>query len=349
MILRLAAVAAALLLPSCATQRQDISANHPRTKPTAPSAIQRQILNAVDAGDGDVTVRLLREQMAARPSDLSIRLELADHYKKLGYPELSLEHYSLAAERFPDDHRLMLLLAQSLDEQGMKDAAATKLNQFLVNHKPLSPELPAWLGILRDELGDHEAAEPWHRDAIALNPSNSKLHNNLGYNLMLQGKRQEAITELRKSLALDEQSQAAHNNIGQALIREGGPTERAEALEHWLKVTGDKAAAHNNAAAALMDLGSYDQAREELSAALRVNRNFMPALKNLALLASLDGKPAALPVTPPPGVAEKPKGGKANEATSPKRQTVWRRILGMPPPKANPPAAAGGGTLASKN
>src|SRR5262249_31882127 len=137
-----------------------------------------------------------------------------------------------------------------------------------------------------------------------------------------------------------------HNNIGQALIREGGPAELAEALEHWLKVTGDKAAAHNNAAAALMDLGSYDQAREELSAALRVNRNFLPALKNLALLASLDGKPAALPVTPPPGSAK--KGGKAKEAASPKRQTVWRRILGMPPPKLDPPAEAGG-TLASKN
>ena len=65
-------------------------------------AFERQVANARDAGEGDYVVRRLRQQMAAEPDNLGVRIELIEHYTRSGYPELALEHSRLAAARFPE-------------------------------------------------------------------------------------------------------------------------------------------------------------------------------------------------------------------------------------------------------
>src|SRR5438552_5556218 len=70
------------------------SSTERKAKPV--SAMERQIANARDAGDGDYLVRSLRQRMAADPDNLTVRLELIDHYTKADYPELALEHCRLA-------------------------------------------------------------------------------------------------------------------------------------------------------------------------------------------------------------------------------------------------------------
>jgi tetratricopeptide (TPR) repeat protein len=77
------------------------------------------------------------------------------------------------------------------------------------------------------------------------------------------------------------------------LVKSGGG--RGEALEHWKAATADPAAAHNNLAVALMEEGRYGEARQELDAALALKRNYLPAMRNLAILAERDGNPAVLP------------------------------------------------------
>jgi len=85
--------------------------------------MERQIANAVDAGDGDYRVRLLRQRMAAEPENLSVRIELIEHYTRAGYPELALEHCRLAAARFPESAEIQLSLAKLL----------RKINMYLVD------------------------------------------------------------------------------------------------------------------------------------------------------------------------------------------------------------------------
>ena len=64
------AVAATLLCSACArTSRANAiaAANAPKSKnSTLPPIMLRQVLNAIDAGDGDYQTRMLREKM--RPS-----------------------------------------------------------------------------------------------------------------------------------------------------------------------------------------------------------------------------------------------------------------------------------------
>jgi Flp pilus assembly protein TadD len=48
---------------------------------------------------------------------------------------------------------------------------------------------------------------------LALDANRSSLHNNLGYNLTLQGKRGEAAAEFHRALAIDGNSEIARNNL----------------------------------------------------------------------------------------------------------------------------------------
>jgi Flp pilus assembly protein TadD len=298
--------------------------------PAVQPAMQRQIENAIDAGDGDVIARQLRERMAANPDDLNVRLTLADHYRKQGYPELALEHYRLAAERFPGNAKVALLTAQTLQDQGMTAKAVAGLEQFLAKYPAKEPDLPAWLGILKDGQGEYATAEVAHRAAIVLDPSSAKLHNNLGYNLLLQGKRKDAVMELRRAVGMDAGSKIARGNLALALMRGGSTEEQKEAILQWQSIS-NPAAAHNNAGAVLLEEGRYAEARKELETALGYQPDYTPALKNLELLVGQDGKPVVLPVRTDSqaswrrtmkrlwyavaGVEEKPSSGSVTIAT----------------------------------
>src|SRR2546421_7887712 len=149
-------IAAASLSVSCVHQVRTANglptAHAPREK-SRPSAMDRQIANAVDAGDGDYRVRLLRQRMAADPENLTVRIELIEHYTRAGYPELALEHCRLAASRFPESAEVQLSLAKLLRQINMTREAAQGLVAFLEHHPQASPAYDSWLGILRDELG----------------------------------------------------------------------------------------------------------------------------------------------------------------------------------------------------
>jgi len=254
--------------------------------------MERQIANAVDAGDGDYRVRLLRQRMAADPENLGVRIELIDHYTRAGYPELALEHCRLAAARFPESAEIQLSLAKLLRKINMTREAAQGLATFLEHHPQASPAYDSWLGILRDELGQWIEGEASHRAALALNPKLDFLHNNLGYNLLMQKRPSEAAFEFRQALQLKPDSETARNNLGMALAEKPG-----DAVLHWQSIS-DPATAHSNMAALLIEQARYAEARKELDLALGYNRSHAAALSNLKLVSELDGKPAVIPIKP---------------------------------------------------
>jgi Flp pilus assembly protein TadD len=259
--------------------------------------MMRQVENAVDLGESDAAARRLRQKLAANANDLDARVALAKLYASRGFPELAIEHYRAAAALNSDAPGVILLLAKSLREMNAPEEASNAIVAFLVRHPKESWELLSLKGIIEDELGHFKPAEAAHRAALALDSSRSPLHNNLGYNLLLQGNAEAAAVEFRKAVALDPHSAIAHNNLGTALMfAKSGRSEQAFA--EWRR-SGDPAAAHTNLAAIFFEQGHYAEARQELTSALQLRPDYPAALANLRLVAAADGGPA----TPPQIVA----------------------------------------------
>lgn len=253
----------------------------PRTMP----AMERQIRNAVDAGEGDAEVRELRRRLAVNPDDIPARLRLAARYRESGVPDLAIEHLRIAASRAPHLSEIYIRLAQSLHDSGATGEAIGTLLRFC-DREPAPPvELVSMLGIYLDDEGRHADAEPHHRAAVKLAPAKPAIHNNLGYNLLLQGKLAEAVASFRRAVALDPRSEVAHNNLGTALAML--PGSEKEAVIEWQSVS-DPATAHSNLASVLIEQKRYAEARHELEIALSYSRGHAAALGNLALLGELD-------------------------------------------------------------
>lgn len=285
------AVAVAMTV-SCAHKTTSASAPKPSSAPKP--MMERQIQNAINAGDGNFEIRTLRAQVVAEPENIQSRLNLARAYREGGYPDLALEHCRLAAARFPESGAVQLGLARALRDMKMQQEALNGLETFLKKHPQTSPEYLSWVGILRDELGQWAAGEVAHRAALEMQPASDYLHNNLGYNLLKQNKNDEAAEQFQEALKRNPKSEIARNNLGLALANRNA---NEQAVANWQSAT-DPATAHSNLAAYLMEQGRYKEAREELDRALALDRNNPAAMKNLALLSRMEGRPATVTMKP---------------------------------------------------
>jgi Flp pilus assembly protein TadD len=283
---QLGILAAAALAASCTHETRVAKA------PAAPQPTvwERQIRNARDGGDGDYELKTLRNRMAAEPENIAVRLEMARAYQDRGYPEVALEICRLAAARFPESGEVELALVRCLRDMNRRQEAIAGLDAFLKSHPQTGSSYASWLGILHDEAGEWTTGEAAHRAALAVTPADDSLHNNLGYNLLMQKKSEEAAAEFQEALRLNPASQVARNNLGLALAN----SNATQAIANWQAV-GDPAAAHNNLAAVWIEKGNYADARRELNIALGYNRALSAALKNMELVSRLDGSAATLP------------------------------------------------------
>lgn len=287
--------AGAALSVSCVHQPQTKSARNPVPATAPVNNWDRQVRNAVDAGDGDYQLRVLREKVAAEPENVTVRVELAKAYRERGYHEVALEISRLAVARFPQSGEAELSLVHDLRDVNRRAEATASLESFLMTHPSSGAEYYSWLGILRDEAGLWTLGEPAHRKAIEITASVDYLHNNLGYNLLMQKKNQEAAQEFQEALKLNPGSQMARNNLGLALANSNATKE---AVANW-QASSDPATAHNNLAAVWIEHGNYSEARVELDLALGYNKAHPAALRNLELVSRLDGSPASLSVAKP--------------------------------------------------
>jgi Flp pilus assembly protein TadD len=283
--------------------------------------MERQIKNAADAGDGDTELRTLRTRLAASPTDLDARVLLARLYKQRGLTDLALEHYRLAAAQFPQSAVVHIELAKTLREMGVPAEALRVVREFVESQPKADWEALSLEAILQDEQSQFTAAESAHRAAVALAPERSSLHNNLGYNLLSQGRTDDAVVEFRRALELDPKSEIAHNNLGAALASKPGEASK-EALAEFVR-SGRQADAHNNLAAVLMEQHRYPEARTELQAALKAQPGMPAALANWKLVAELDGGSAA------PHVAANAR----KSASAKQRRSIWAKLFHKKPAK----------------
>ena len=302
-----AAVLCGLLAPGSYAAADENKKPKPRKAKSATAVetvMDRQIRNAIDAGDGDLLTRSPRQKVVEEPSNVDARLALGAAYQRQGADELALEHYRIAAIEYGSGAAASRL-ARTLDELGESEQAVAVLVRFCDSHATGSSRILSELGILEDEMNNLSAGEHYHRRALAAAlienaPGQDALHSNLGYNLTAQKRFSEAEAQLRSALELNPRSEKARNNLAYTLSSAPAATSAQvnEAILHWQSLSGP-AAAHNNLAAVYMEQGRYPEARRELERAIAFDRGSGAALKNLESLAALDGKPAQVAVALP--------------------------------------------------
>ena len=267
------------------------------------TVMDRQIRNAIDAGDGDLLTRSLRQKVVAQPANVDARLALGAEYERQGAVELAIEHYRTAAFQLHSEAAASRL-ARTLDGLGESVQAIEVLVQFCDSHSDVSSRILSELGILEDEMSNLLSGEHYHQRALAAAlvetaPNQDALHSNLGYNLIVQKRFPEAEAQLRSALELNPRSEVARNNLAYALSSAPAATSAQvnEAILQWQSLSGPSAA-HNNLAAVYMEQGRYPDARRELERAIAYDSANRSALKNLDSLAALYGTPAEVPAQP---------------------------------------------------
>ena len=159
--------------------------------------------------------------------------------------------------------------------------------------------------------------ETFYRHIIALNPQARNAHLNLGKNLEIQGRYEEALaayrvdveqhpnyevhsrlgvvlnelgrfkeaeTHLRRAIALNPQARSAHLNLGVVLYKQGRYEEALAPARAAAEQRPDHFQAHANLGSVLIELGRFEEAEQPLHRALAINPRHVETLYSFATL-----------------------------------------------------------------
>lgn len=200
-----------------------------------------------------------------------------------GHFETARGKFEQILTRNPGYSPALLALGRISREQGDYNSAIKRLNKALAL-EPEDPGIITELAITYDDLDQEPQAEPLYREVVKIKPDLASAHNNLGVNLLLQGRYPEAISELSRALNLAPRNKKTQNNLATAFLLNG---EAGKALRVFENSVG-KAAAYNNVGFLYMSKGLYDKAQKAFEEALAIDPIFyLKAQQNLERLSQL--------------------------------------------------------------
>ena len=149
-------------------------------------------------------------------------------------------------ERFPAHSFAWKMLATILQTQGQYEASLPALQQAIAL-EPQDAALYNNLGTALSALNRHPEAESWFKQAIAIAPDYGRALVNLGMALRFQGRLQESESCCRRALEVDACDASAHIQLGNALEDQGLLSE-AQACYYRADMAHEprRAVAHSN-------------------------------------------------------------------------------------------------------
>ena len=156
---------------------------------------------------------------------------------------------------------------------------------------PGYPGIPRGLGAIHSARGDHERALPFLLDAIALDPLDHAAIGQVGIELLLIGRADEALRYFRESTRIFEHPLIVHQH-GVALARLHRFDEAIIKQQRAIDLSPDDGHAHVALGAALTAVGRRVEARRVLGRALQLD-DPLGARVELAGLAWVSGEPVA--------------------------------------------------------
>ncbi len=135
----------------------------------------------------------------------------------------------------------------------------------------------------------HDSEALW-RSTVADNPGAWMAHNNLGAELMHDGRVDEAVRQFRTSLDLEPNNSSAHENLADALLRQGRTEEGLAHYGRALELDPLNLSTQTDLGAALLQLGRIREAIPHLQKALEARPSFAKARASLGTAYLQEGR-----------------------------------------------------------
>jgi Flp pilus assembly protein TadD len=184
----------------------------------------------------------------------------------LGLIQMTFLRYSFVADHFQ--------YLASMGPLALAGAGMARLAEIVLPGKTwLQPALAAGvllaLGTLTWQRAQaFENEEALWTDTLAKYPDSWTGHNNLGIELLNQGRVDEAMVHFQKALAINPQSWEAYNDLGNAFSQKGREDLAMAEYQKSLEINPNNAEAYNDLGNGLLQMGLVDKAMVEFQKAL---------------------------------------------------------------------------------
>jgi tetratricopeptide (TPR) repeat protein len=141
--------------------------------------------------------------------------------------------------------------------------------------------LPVLMVLTRMQVSHWKNSNTLFAHTLNVTSNNSRIHNNLGFALVLQGKTKEAIPHYTEALRIDPYFAAAHYNLGVALSEQGNIQEAIAHYLEALRINPSHAGAHNKLGMILARQGKNQEAVVHFTQAIRIRPGYADLYSNL--------------------------------------------------------------------
>jgi tetratricopeptide (TPR) repeat protein len=191
-------------------------------------------VGALEAGETERALEILRDLVASGPRDIEARRLLARALAGAGRVDEAVRALDEASARAAADSEMTYLLGA--DYLALKKAdAAERLFARVVAARPI-PETHVLIGRTYRDAGEYEKARAHLRAALRQDPKARRAHYYLGMTLLADAaggpeRLEKAIAEFRQELKLAPGDALTNDQLGLALLEAGRPAEAVPPLE----------------------------------------------------------------------------------------------------------------------
>ncbi|WP_420348506.1 tetratricopeptide repeat protein [Pelagibius sp.] len=132
------------------------------------------------------------------PQNPETMMRIAGLLQTLDRDDAAAQTYTALLAQHPGHQEALYSLGKVYMDSGEVGMASIQFNRAMVSN-PEDPRPYNALGIIRDQAGEHQAAQELYRLALERNPRYLSARNNLGLSLALNGQRDEAIEVLAEA------------------------------------------------------------------------------------------------------------------------------------------------------
>ena len=187
---------------------------------TQRQRLQAEAQLALNENDLSVAMEKLARVLILAPDAHQVRQQLAGLYSKIGNHPRAVQILQAGVEQFPQQPKLILMLARALVNNGQAEQAVD-----LLNGQALSPntevERLALLAGLAQQTGQPQLAFDSYQALVKIAPDNSKWWMGLGISAEQLSLSATAVTAYQSALALNQLSPRLNQFVRQRLVMLG--------------------------------------------------------------------------------------------------------------------------------